>query len=883
MASKGSRSNTTTYKQQVQQTRQSLDTIDDSSLVSPTGLGVKQVKALKQEIAEIFPSSNLPAFLLQGLLQLEDRTVTPDKVDADLTVLFRGSKQIGTYSILAAPALVIYGYQKLLALAGKEVETAFPYGLWQFYTEFCLREDAARHCTETRRFQQATLDASEGDAATCWVATAMHMLLLYEDILENDWHEHRFFRSLEEILTTHVQSSLGRRPKARKKAEAYDQQVAEQIATLRKEYRLEGLPKRWIAQRPYHTPADEPPTNYAAYRRSVFQAFLAKALRHLPAELHTTLEQHHAQQAREALPRFQEQMTIAMSFQADQYHEQRVPLMPHKLCVALVIQGTYYLLEVCARSKTGQLLLFPRRDAPEESGVSFSLTEGRDGKLYDRSRRPVQIDRYGQVWVAHEKQGFLRPPPLSEIKGQVQAILRHARSQTTHKQDGQTATDILLVQAPRNQQPALRRLLSKETQRTVEELRRAPIIVNWDTRDVRDSPGDIRQTHRGVGDHALTLLRTTHSIVFDMSHISFDGIWGMALAEMMTGFATALYPAVNKARAVKSDAGTPLTLTHNKAFQEAVTVATDPMPVEVSVESSAIDLHAINRLRRRLQKIGLELTVNDLLILARCIHAGSYQPSAAARDVLKLIAALENGEEMQQHILAQQEEQRSINPSLLIPMDASWIEPGLRIFPATFRNPLPELPTRLQACNEHVKQLKKHTDKQTLQTFETERRELYRDLKTFGAVMQSLRDVTMQGESFSIAAMRLLAHLPKPLQHLVNMIPQKIDMLNEIIRGQEVFSNVGQVADTSSLSRFFSSRDDGETKLLIWGIMTDSNGKTLVTLRDFRPHVKTLTQAGQKDLAYKLAQDYLDCYASDTNSMIRRIQRVFAYKGPDED
>jgi len=97
-----------------------------------------------------------------------------------------------------------------------------------------------------------------------------------------------------------------------------------------------------------------------------------------------------------------------MSLQAEQYHEQRVPLLPHKLCVALVIQGTYYLLEVCARSKTGQLLLFPRRDAPEESGESFSLTEGRDGKLYDRSRRPVHIDRYGQVWVAHEKQGFLR-------------------------------------------------------------------------------------------------------------------------------------------------------------------------------------------------------------------------------------------------------------------------------------------------------------------------------------------------------------------------------------------------------------------------------------------------------------------------------------------
>ncbi len=61
--------NSTTYQQEVQQTRQTLDTIDDTSLVGLTSLGIKQIRALKQEIAEIFPASNLPAFLLQGLIQ----------------------------------------------------------------------------------------------------------------------------------------------------------------------------------------------------------------------------------------------------------------------------------------------------------------------------------------------------------------------------------------------------------------------------------------------------------------------------------------------------------------------------------------------------------------------------------------------------------------------------------------------------------------------------------------------------------------------------------------------------------------------------------------------------------------------------------------------
>ena len=61
--------------QQIRQTRQALDTIDDTSLVNLTRLGVDGVRALKQEVAEIFPASNLPAFLLQGLIQLEDRAL----------------------------------------------------------------------------------------------------------------------------------------------------------------------------------------------------------------------------------------------------------------------------------------------------------------------------------------------------------------------------------------------------------------------------------------------------------------------------------------------------------------------------------------------------------------------------------------------------------------------------------------------------------------------------------------------------------------------------------------------------------------------------------------------------------------------------------------
>src|SRR5205085_1055852 len=109
-------------------------------------------------------------------------------------------------------------------------------------------------------------------------------------------------------------------------------------------------------------------------------------------------------------------------------------------------------------------------------------------------------------------------------------------------------------------------------------------------------------------------------------------------------------------------------------------------------------------------------------------------------------------------------------------------------------------------------------------------------------------------------------------------IPQKIGILNEIIKGREVFSNAGQVAGASTLTRFLSARDDGATKLLVWGIMSDAAGRLHISLRDFRPHVGPLLRLGRADLAHALAQDYLESYAASTNELVRSIQRVLSYK-----
>jgi hypothetical protein len=77
----------------------SLAMVDNATLVGLTRLGIAEVEALKQGVAEILPAGNLPAFLLQGLVQLKDRTLKPERVAADLRLLFQVTKQIGSFGI----------------------------------------------------------------------------------------------------------------------------------------------------------------------------------------------------------------------------------------------------------------------------------------------------------------------------------------------------------------------------------------------------------------------------------------------------------------------------------------------------------------------------------------------------------------------------------------------------------------------------------------------------------------------------------------------------------------------------------------------------------------------------------------------------------------
>ncbi|MFL5805386.1 MAG: hypothetical protein ACJ8CR_27060 [Roseiflexaceae bacterium] len=862
---------------QVSQTREALDTIDDTSLVNLTRLNVAAVRALKQEVAEIFPASNLPAFLLQGLIQLEDRTLKQDRVAADLRVLFRGSKQIGLYgTFLAAPALVLYGYQRLLALAGKDPESAFPDGPWQFYTQFGLREDAARHCIETVGFAQAAAGASELDAAVCWVYTAMRTLFAYDDLLANEWRERAALCVLNDMLVEAAIQRLGKQLPRR--GPDRERMIAEEAARLRASYQFDRLVANWAAQRPYSGPRGEPLGDYAAYRRRSFHAYLEQALQRTPPDLRAAFEQRYAARRERDLPAYQRQLTLLMSLHAESYQDQRAPIPLHMARVALLAGGRYYLLDAVARDPQGQLLIFPADGMPDSPGVALALSRADDGSLRDRYDRPVEVDRRGRVRAGGDLLGRLRPPPVAVVKGQVEAILRQARADRPATPTDVPPTDLLLARAPRAHQQDLRALLGDDTRAELAALRYAPIVINWNPPEGALPLSELRRARRGCGDHALTLLRSERGIAFDLSHIFFDAIWGMSLAEIMTGFASALYPLVQSTRPIRTADVRPLTLAATPAFLGAARATLADIPIEASAETDAADLYAINQLRRRLMKIDLALTVNDLLILARCAHAASYAPGVPAQEALDAISRLEGGQRLADRIHEHIEQQRAINPALLIPMDASGADPRMRVFPATFRNPLPELLSRLDRCSTMVERLRRRHDVALRDEFERERMAFYVELQTFGALLQAFKQVTMRGESFTMAALRLMGHLPGVMQNLVDMIPQKIGILNEILKGREVFSNVGQVVTDSTLTRFASARDDGATKLLVWGLMSDASGRLHITLRDFRPHVGPLIHLGRMDLAQALAQDYLDSYAATVNYMVRSVQRVLAYK-----
>jgi hypothetical protein len=788
------------YRSLSVKTADNLRAIAQSQLIRDVSrLSLPQIDAVVELVAQIIPAGNVPGAILSGLVRVPGRKPPLQHVKRDIHLLFRGVEQmldLGVYgAFFAGPAAIIWGYQNLLKLAGKDPEDSFPEGTWQFYVDYALREDTARHANETHGFdtvlRQHQIRLSPVDRLTAWVMAAIHCLHQYNDLLANEWSERVNAFLLREMTRNE--------PEGARYAKLYGE---------------------WEKQRPYGRSADAAAHDtYLTYRRRKFHRFLELATRDLREDLRRQwLDQVRVAEAQD-LPAYQRQMSILAYLDPGQYGETRTPIPLSQAHVGVIYRGSYYLIPACV----------PGTEQPTDV---------------------MNVRAYVSALVAAPSTA----PPT------------------------QLAS---LVQVKRATLVGLRGKLNHALVAELDQLRLAPILLNADQRPRSLPLSELRQIERGVGDHTLTIFDTGETIVLDQSHIFFDGAWGAALAEILTNEALSWAVYLHQLPPAQSgaDRARALTLKFQASDLDLIQHAARVTP-EAGAETEAINVKAILALRKLFKRRSdlLQLTVNDLLVLYRAIHAATYQPNP---DWVTDLQRLSQDSTTRQAALAAQdavENSRRVNPAILIPVDASQRSPRDRLHPMSFEVPLADL----DLLNLHEGTL---TALEAYQRGAGDRTALYAEfnklqrrylatLAGFGEVMGKAKEIAILGESASVGAIKLLGHLPTPLQRLLDAIPGQFDVLNDIIKGREVFSNVGAVAPNSTLTRFITAKDDNEKKTLAWGVITDAQGVLRLTLRDFRPHVNLLEAVGQKALATRLAQDYLNAYANGLNDFVRDLRRI---------
>ena len=699
---------------------------------------------------------------------------------------------IGT--VYAGPATLLRAYQQLLKLAGKKTETAFPEGIWQFYVDYALRDDTARHTCETHGFdtflQTQQVPLTECDRLTAWVMTAVTCLHQYPHLLKNEWRERVYTHTLWQITQNPDHAALYR---------------------------------QWETSRPYAADRSaHQDDNFPAYREHVFDQFLETVLQPLPEQQQQAWQTAVSTSQAAGLAAYQQQMSILAYLEPDSYGELRKAIPLEQAWVGLIYHGHYYLLPVCAAG----------------------------------SQDPVDV---------------------ALIRSQIAAIAAHSPTEENNT--------ILqgLSTVKRYALPSLRRKFSPLLQQKLALLRQAPIWINADRRP-HDLPlAAIRQAERGIGDHPLTIFMTDQTAVFDLSHIFFDGTWGAALAEILTN------EAINWAAALGS---LPEVVPEDKRpfpfillWQPADKQAIDQAPhvaVEVTAENSAINLAAIRELRQRFKHYPIlqQLTVNDIMLLYRAIHAIAYRPAA------DIVARLHKEQQSPETSTAAATALNAIqtvytsNPAILIPVDASRRTPRDRVTPMTFEVPL----QNLDIVNRHQQTLaalanyERAARNRTIayDQFDKLQRTYLGTLAGLGEVLSRAKERARKGDSFSMYNIKLLAYLPTTMQRLLDNIPNHFDGINDAIKGREVFSNVGVVAPSSSLTRFITAKDDNEKKELAWAVLTDAQETMYLSLRDFRPHVAQLTAVNRQSLATEITTDLLNSYANGLNQFVQDLLRITA-------
>ncbi|MEA2008923.1 MAG: hypothetical protein U9O54_07360, partial [Chloroflexota bacterium] len=494
---------------------------------------------------------------------------------------------------------------------------------------------------------------------------------------------------------------------------------------------------------------------------------------------------------------------------------------------------------------------------------------------------PLAKTQIGLVWQGNYylmpicMPGSTRPVDVRTVRAQIAALLQ------IPKADCPSQGLRKLARIQRAYWPNLRKQIDPALTQALDTLRLAPILLNADPRPHQLPLAELRRTERGIGDHPLTIFDTGQTFVFDQSHIFFDGTWGAGLAEILTNEALAWAVYLGQMPPVSTVGKRPYNVQINFQAKDTKAINAAPrVPAEVSAESDKANIKAIVGLRKLLKRRSdlLGLTVNDLLVLYRGIHAVTYKPKLELLSALESLKAHAASQPAAEAALTTITQTSRINPAILIPVDASQHNPADRLYPIVFEVPLAELDL-LNLHQQTVATLAayKNADKgRTAQyaQFDQLQRTYLAALAGFGEILNRYINVALQGESTSVGAIKMVAHLPVTLQRMLDRVPHKLDMLNDLIKGREVFSNVGAVVPSSTLTRFITAKDDNHKKTLVWGVITDAKNIMHISLRDFRPHVGMLEAIGHRDLAVQIVEDYLWAYAGGLNQFISELYHI---------
>ncbi len=808
--------------------------------------------SLESEPLEAYYASDTLAGLIRsGLTLLNARRVRSRSEARRRHIYANDLAHYLLYTVLIVfPAILLEAFQRFrTALTGKP--RAFPQGSWQFYLSFGLREDPAHFTNETIGYHlNRSPQANELDDLTAWTMAVIQFLWNYEDLMGVVWDEWVTLRLVA--------------------------QAAERVGLAEDELFVR-LQRKWEMTRPYDAPLNG---TYADIRRAAFEEFIRPRLEALPEATRAAISAEHQRLAATKRGAFQQQMSLLSYLVPGRFVDRKAPIPLWDAHIALVIGGRYYLLPVADRDANGTPLVY------DYAGHVWPL-KIQNGRLYNPDGEPL-VARGARLYRLRdgESVGYLDMAAASRVKGALQTILAHPQ---TPLPDDSLPLDILLVETPRHSQRRLRRLLPPETRAALEKLNRAPVIINWDLRP-RDRPlAELRRAQRGIGDHALTIMRTESSFIFDQSHVFFDGTWSLAMAEVLTNAAVRWCERCITLPPAEARPTPPLVLRSSRVFlNKAQAQRQGP---EVSAETTIWDISSVFLLREELARTGTRLTINDLLVITRIFHAAHYRPSPPVQEAIDAFRANARTPLERQAVAAIEhslQRGRVVNPALLIPVDASPRDPGERIFPITFRNLADSLVWIWDDTWDAYQEYRRIDPPNTpegaaaFQSFALKRTLLIGHLRAFSYILAASKAVAMRGASINLAILKLLVGLPSWLQHLLKEIPERFPVLNEIIRGDEVYSNVGRVASGSSLARFMTAKDDGNTKALAWGIMTDDEGRLIVTMRDFRPHVQPLIRAGRMDLARQMAQDYVQTYTFDLMGLVARLFAMLQATAPME-